>query len=58
MTYQDLRLVVNDAWNKFYAHLVANGINRTADLDDLLDRKDVFNITMDCVIHVAPLEGE
>lgn len=57
MTYSDLKVSVNEAWNAFYKVLQAEGID-TYQLDTNLDRKDVFNSVMDCVIGLAPLEEE
>ena len=57
MTYNDLKVTVNLAWNEFYKVLAAEGIN-TVSLDNSLDTKDVFNDVMDCVIFHAKLEEE
>lgn len=57
MTYSDLKVAVNLAWNEFYKVLAAGGIN-TVSLDNSLDSKDVFNDVMDCVIFHAKLEEE
>lgn len=57
MTYGDLKLVVNEAWNSFYKVLQSNGVD-TVSLDNMLDAKDVFNDVMDCVIYNAKLEAE
>lgn len=57
MTYSDLKVTVNLAWNAFYQVLSAEGIN-TVSLDNTLDNKDVFNDVMDCVIFHANLEEE
>lgn len=57
MTYSDLKVTVNLAWNEFYKVLSAEGIN-TVSLDNTLDSKDVFNDVMDCVIFHANLEEE
>lgn len=57
MTYSDLKVTVNLAWNEFYKVLAAEGIN-TVSLDNSLDSKDIFNDVMDCVIFHAKLEEE
>lgn len=57
MTYSDLKVTVNLAWNAFYQVLSAEGIN-TVSLDNTLDNKDIFNDVMDCVTFHANLEEE
>lgn len=57
MTYGDLKVVVNEAWNSFYKVLQSSGVD-TVSLDNMLDAKDVFNDVIDCVIYNAKLEAE
>ena len=52
-----MKVSVNMAWIEFYKVLAADGVD-IDNLDDALDRKDVFNAVMDCVIANAPLKSD
>ncbi len=57
MTYEELKVSVDTAWIEFYKVLASDGVDIDK-LDDALDRKDVFNSVMDCVIANAPLKSD
>lgn len=54
MNYEDLEIVVDQAWQEFYHSLVKNGFkpDDIKALDQLLDVKDCFNAVFDAVVEV------
>lgn len=58
MTYTELLVVYDNAWQAFYDVLEDNGIDSSNKLYNLLNNKDCFNDVLDCVVEVADLECE
>lgn len=58
MTYTELLVVYDNAWQAFYDVLEDNGIDSSNKLHNLLNAKDCLNDVLDCVVEVADLECE
>lgn len=58
MTYEELDVAVDGAWEAFFSQLAfATGVD-TADVADALDGKDCFNDVFDAIISCVEIDDE